>query len=89
MKTTYIRREFENYWQEHYYFKVVEVSPEVTKVVGIIGSDLNIDEHEEYNEAVSFVVNKLCNNRFSIIDRKTFDTKYKEYVSQLNELASY
>jgi len=88
MRTTYIKREPKNYWEQPTYYKVIQVSTEITKLVNVYQNEITIDEHEDYYHAIGFVTHTLCDGRYKIISREDFDKYYIEVAKMLNELAS-
>ena len=86
MKTIYIKSEHLNWYETPAFYKVVEQEKE-TKLVNLDNTEICIDTHDDFNGCVSFVTTKLCNGKYSVIERKEFDAKYIETVKELNALA--
>lgn len=90
MRTTILKSEHLNWYETPTYYKVCELNNEEVQILSFdkLGNMSIKPLYNGYSDAVTFVVNHMCKNAYSVIDRKEFDENYKTFVNNLNTLAS-
>jgi len=90
MKTLYIKNTIDNkFFVSYYFYKIVEINDEKTLMMTVTNDSIELDKHEEFHDAVSFVKNKLCSgSKVEEVTRKEFDDFYKSTVEKINKLSS-
>ena len=70
-----------------YYYKIVEVSKEVSKKLTVTQDSVDVEDSEDFFDTVGFVKNTLCKHEgCEEISRAEFDAFFIKTTKKINEL---